>query len=343
MAEDVQTAASSTHPDGSDGSPKSDGGVGRQVWDRLKSMNMLILPIIAFMILMSALSPQFLTTANQYSMLRAASIFVIIGVGQAFVMCSRNIDLSVGSMLGLIMGVVGTFLFGGGSIFLAVLLALGMGAALGMFNGVVVTFLKVPALLATLGTLVAFRGLVNQYMYGSTVSRFPEPIVWLGQGRIFEIPVPIFFAAGTAILGSVLYRYTRFGRYAIAIGGNEEAAILAGIRVRFWKISFFMFQGACVGLAALIFLGRLDAAHPGVGTALELHVIAGVVLGGTILFGGYATMWGVVLGMFLIELIGNGLLLSGAGFFWQMVLLGFMLILAVALQMFKYRKQTAFG
>lgn len=339
---DVQ-AQTTSKADGGSGSSGKPADSNNAVWTRLKRMNMLILPIIAFMILMSALSPQFLTIANQYSMMRAASIFVIIGVGQAFVMCSRNIDLSVGSMLGLIMGVVGTFLFGGGSIFLAVLMALGMGALLGLFNGVVVTYLKVPALLATLGTLVGFRGLVNQYMYGTTVSRFPEPIVWMGQGRIIGVPVPIFFAAGMALLGAALYRYTKFGRYAIAIGGNEEAAVLAGIRVRFWKIAFFMFQGVCVGLAALIFLGRLDAAHPGVGTALELHVIAGVVLGGTILFGGFATMWGVVLGMFLIELIGNGLLLSGAGFFWQQIFLGGMLILAVALQMFKYRKESAIG
>lgn len=311
-----------------------------QFWQRLKKMNMLILPIIVFMILMTLLSDRFFTTVNQLSMMRAASIFVIVGVGQAFVMCSRNIDLSVGSMLGLIMGLVGTFVFGGGSIPLAILLALGLGVVLGLVNGFIVTWLKVPALLATLGTLVAYRGLVNQYMYGSTVSRFPDPIVWMGQGRVLGVPVPIYFAAATAVLGAVLYRYTRFGRYAIAIGGNEEAAVLAGIRVRFWKNMFFAFQGACVGLAALIFLGRLDAAHPGVGTAMELHIIAGVVLGGTILFGGYATMWGVVLGMFLIELIGNGLLLSGAGFFWQQVFLGGMLILAVALQMLKYRKQS---
>lgn len=342
MAGDVQAADPSTTT--GDSTEPNPNGLGERAWDALKNMNMLILPIIAFMILMTILSDRFFTTANQFSMMRAASIFVIIGVGQAFVMCSKNIDLSVGSMLGLIMGVIGTFLFDGGSIFVGILFALGLGAALGLFNGVVVTYLKVPALLATLGTLVAFRGLVNQYMYGSTVSRFPDAIVWMGQGRAFGIvPVPIFFAAGVAILGAVLYRYTRFGRYAIAIGGNEEAAVLAGIRVRFWKIAFFVFQGACVGLAALIFLGRLDAAHPGVGTALELHVIAGVVLGGTILFGGYATMWGVVLGMFLIELIGNGLLLSGAGFFWQQVFLGAMLILAVALQMFKYRKQSALG
>lgn len=340
MSGQVQAPGSTTVADRPPKSTDSSAFGTSQIWQRLKNMNMLILPIILFMILMSILSDRFFTTANQFSMMRAASIFVIIGVGQAFVMCSRNIDLSVGSMLGLIMGVVGTFVFGGGSITLAILLALGLGIVLGLFNGFVVTWLKVPALLATLGTLVAYRGLVNQYMYGSTVSRFPEPIVWMGQGRMLGVPVPIYFAAATAILGAVLYRYTRFGRYAVAIGGNEEAAVLAGIRVRLWKNAFFAFQGACVGLAALIFLGRLDAAHPGVGTAMELHVIAGVVLGGTILFGGYATMWGVVLGMFMIELIGNGLLLSGAGFFWQQVFLGAMLILAVALQMFKYRKQS---
>ncbi len=316
-----------------------------KVIQRIKGLNLLLVPIVLFAIIISTQSDRFFTVANQLTIMRAASTYVIVGVGQALVMTSRNIDLSVGSMLGLIMGITGTFLFTGGNVALAMLLAIGLGVLLGMFNGVVVTFLRVPALLATLGTLVAFRGLVNQYMYGTTVSRFPDAIVWMGQGTVTQlgIPVPVILAILTAILGAVLYHYTRLGRYSVAIGGNEEAAILAGINVRRWKIALYAFQGACVGLASLIWLGRLDAAHPGVGTAMELHVIGGVVLGGTILFGGYATMWGVILGMLLIEILGNGLLLAGLGFFWQHVFLGFMLIIAVALQMRRYRKQSVLG
>lgn len=310
---------------------------------RAKGFNLLLVPILLFAIIIATQSDRFLTAANQTTILRAASTYVIVGVGQAFVITSRNIDLSVGSMLGLIMGIVGTFLFNGGNVAVAILFAFGLGALLGLFNGIVVTFLRVPALLATLGTLVAFRGLVNQYMYGTTVSRFPEPIVWIGQGRIFNIPVPVLLAAVTVAVGSGLYHYTRLGRYAVAIGGNEEAAILAGINVRRWKLILFAFQGMCVGLGSLIWLGRLDAAHPGFGTAMELHVIAGVVLGGTILFGGHATMWGVVLGMLLIELLGNGLLLAGLGFYYQHVMLGAMLIIAVSLQMARYRKQSVLG
>lgn len=324
------------------GSVRADSIVDKVV-KRAKKLNLLLIPIVLFGLLIATQSDRFLTTANQLTIMRSASTYVIIGVGQALVITSRNIDLSVGSMLGLIMGIVGTFLFNGGNVALAILFAIGLGALLGLFNGAVVTYLRVPALLATLGTLVAFRGLVNQYMYGTTVSRFPAPIVWMGQGRVFNIPVPVLLAAMTVILGSVLYHYTRLGRYAVAIGGNEEAAILAGINVRRWKMLLFAFQGMCVGLGSLIWLGRLDAAHPGFGTALELHVIAGVVLGGTILFGGYATMWGVVLGMLLIEVLGNGLLLAGLGFYWQHVMLGFMLIVAVSLQMARYRKLSVFG
>lgn len=309
---------------------------------RSKKLNLLLVPIVLFAIVIGMQSEQFFTVANQLTIMRAASTYVIVGVGQALVMTSRNIDLSVGSMLGLIMGLVGTFLFNGGNVALAMVLAIGLGAAFGLFNGAVVTYLRVPALLATLGTLVAFRGLVNQFMYGTTVSRFPAPIVWMGQGKVTSlgIPVPVLFAIITVIIGAILYHYTRLGRYAVAIGGNEEAAILSGINVRRWKMALYAFQGMCVGLASLIWLGRLDAAHPGFGTAMELHVIAGVVLGGTILFGGFATMWGVVLGMLLIEILGNGLLLAGLGFYWQHVFLGFMLIIAVALQMARYRKQS---
>jgi ribose transport system permease protein len=315
-------------------------GLPQRLWRLIERSNILTIPLIVLIVVMSLLSDRFLTEVNVYNVLRAASVYIIIGVGQAFVMTSRNIDLSVGSMMALIMAVVGKFMFDGGAVWIAVIYALGLGVLLGAVNGLIVTLLGVPALLATLGMLVTYRGMVNEYLYGTTVSRFPEWITWLGQGTLGPVPVPVVIALVVAGLGSLLYHFTRVGRYAVAIGGNEEAAVLAGIRVRLWKTVFFALQGLLVGLAALVFLGRLDAAHPTVGVGLELHVIGGVVLGGTLLFGGRGTMWGVVLGMVLIAVLNNGLILAGAGFFIQQIFLGILLVLAVAAQTARHRREV---
>jgi ribose transport system permease protein len=257
-------------------------------------------------------------------------------------MTSRNIDLSVGAMMALIMALTGTVIFDMGIPWWAALaLAMTLGMGLGLFNGFVVTVLKVPALLATLGTLVFYRGVVQEYMYGSYHVRFPEDIVYLGQGRIDIIPLPVIIAAGVAIVGWLLLSQTRFGRYTTAIGGNPEAAERAGIRTGRWVVLVFVFQGLLVGLAAVVLMGRLDAAQPTVGTGLELAVIAGVVLGGTSLFGGRGLIGGTILGVLLIGVLENGLLLAGAGFFWQQIMLGLLIIGAVSFQMWRQRRSES--
>lgn len=292
----------------------------------------LIIPILVIGLTLSLVTDTFLQTSNLFTIARTAAVAVIIGVGMTFVITSANIDLSVGSMLALIMALTGTYLVAGGSVILAFLLAMVLGAAFGAFNGFIVAWLKVPALLATLGMLITYRGAVQEYMEGDYHVRFPDALVLLGQGAWGPVPVPVVIALVVVIVGWLLLRYTRFGRYATAIGGNERAALLAGINVRMWKMAIFAFQGALVGIAAMVMMGRLNAAHPNTGQLLELHVIGGVVLGGTLLFGGRGFIWGSVLGMLLIGLLENGLLLAGLGFFWQQIILGLLLVGAVALQ-----------
>lgn len=303
------------------------------------NVNPLVWALLFLGIALGLASERFLTVDNLVNIARAASVALIVGVGQTIVITSRNIDLSVGSMIALIMALTGSLVLGlDAPLWVALAFALALGAALGLVNGLVITVLKVPALLATLGTLVLFRGLVQEYMYGSYHVRFPPELVFLGQGRIGPIPVPVVIAATVALMGWLLLRHTRFGRYVTAIGGNEEAASLAGIRVARWKILVFTLQGLLVGLAAVVLMGRLDAAQPTVGTGLELAVIAGVVLGGTRLFGGYGLVGGTVLGMLLIGVLENGLLLAGAGFFWQQIMLGLLIIGAVSFQMWRQRR-----
>ena len=311
-----------------------------RVWNLVKRIHLLVLPLVVFMIVFSMMHERFLTSTNLLNVARAASMYSVIGIGMTFLITSRNIDLSVGSMLGLTMAMAGTAMrWYGVPVPIAILIALFGGGLLGLINGLAVTVLKVPALLATLGTLVAYRGILNQYMYGETASRFPESIVFLGQGMVGPIPVPVIVAAIAIAIAMYVYKYTRFGRYAVAIGGNEEAAQRAGIKVNFWKVIYFVTQGALCGLAAIIYLGQINATHPAIGTGLELHIIAGTILGGTLLFGGYGSIGGMALGMYLIGVLENGLVLGGAGFFVQQIFLGALLIAAVAAQLAQRRRQ----
>lgn len=302
--------------------------------------NFLLLPLILICVALFFLAPNFATGQNIENILRLAAIYAIIGVGQTFVMTSANIDLSVGSMAALIMALVGTVVLGGYGVTAGIVLALILGAAMGAVNGLIVTKLKIPALLATLGVLVTYRGAVQEYMYGSYHVRFPESLRFLGQGSLFGVPMPVWIALVVAILGYLILRHTRFGRHVIAVGSNEQAAARAGINVDRVKIGVFALQGFLVGVAAILFMGRLNSAHPSFGIGMELHIIAGVVLGGTLLFGGYGTIIGTVLGMILIGVLENGLLLAGAGFFWQQIFLGILIIASVGTQLYFHRRRS---
>jgi rhamnose transport system permease protein len=303
-------------------------------------VHLLVIPMILFMVIFSLMHERFFTSVNLLNIARAAAMASVIGIGMTFLIASRNIDLSVGSMLGLTMALAGTAMkWYGVPVPIAILIAIISGGILGLINGLIVTILKVPALLATLGTLVAYRGILNQYMYGETASRFPESIVFLGQGMVGPIPVPVIVAVIAIAIAMFAYRYTRFGRYAVAIGGNEEAAQRAGINVNFWKVNYFVLQGMLCGLAAVIYLGQLNATHPAIGTGLELHIIAGTILGGTLLFGGFGSIGGMALGMYLIGVLENGLVLGGAGFFVQQIFLGMLLVAAVAVQLAQRRRR----
>lgn len=320
-----------------DGTPRF-GAVGKRARWLLWDANLLILPLILTMIGLALFSDVFLTTNNIQNVLRTSSMFIVLGVGQTFVITSGNIDLSIGSMMALIMALSANLFVDPGLGIVGVFIGtLAVGACFGTVNGLIVTKLKVPALLATLGGLIAYRGIVQQYMYGNQYTGFPDAVVALGRGEIGPIPVPVFIALLTATIGAGLFRYTRFGRYSIAIGSNEEAARRAGINVDRWKIAIFAFQGSMAGLAGLLLMGRMNAVHPNMGALNELHAIAGVVLGGTLLFGGFGTMFGTVLAMVFIAVLENGLLLAGAGFFWQQIFLGALIVIAVASQVFRQR------
>lgn len=300
-------------------------------------INPLILVIGILYIVIALLNDRFLEVANQMNILRQVSVYLVIALGMTFVIASKGIDLSVGSSLGFCAMTLGTLVEANVPVPLAMFLVIALGMLIGVFNGLVITRLNINPLIVTLGMLVTLRGATHLLM-GSSIVRMPETLRFIGQGYIGFIPVPAVVAFGAALAAYWLFYHTRFGRRTVSIGSNEDACRVLGIRVARHKVMVYAFQGACVGLAAAILVGRLNAASPSLGNLYELHIIAAVVLGGTALYGGVGTIFGTVLGILTIGVLENGMVLIGADFHMQRVLLGFLLIFSVAFQEYRRRR-----
>jgi len=276
----------------------------------------------------------FNTWNNQITIMRAAAVFLVLAVGQTLVMSTGGIDLSTGSMIGVVGAIVGTGLEHEWlDPLLAIPAAVLLGMLLGAFNGFNVAILGVPALLATLGTFVAYRGFTQWFMGVNLVTELPEVVTAAGRARVFDIPLAVIIALVVVAIGWFVLNRTLYGRYITAIGSNPKAAEATRINVKGVTASTYVIQGALAGLAALILMGRLNSSSAAMGEGVELHVIAAVVLGGTYLFGGRSTMIGTLLGVYLIGMLENGLIQTGAGFFVQRMVLGLLIIAAVALQL----------
>ena len=296
--------------------------------------NVLLAAIVFYAVLTLITGETFNTTHNQITIMRAASVFRILAVGQTLVMTTGGIDISTGSMMGVVGAIVGSGLQEGWmDPMLAIPAAILIGALLGAFNGFNITVLGVPPLLATLGTFVAYRGFTQHYMGVNLVTGLPDVIVTIGRSFILGLPIAVWVALITVALGWFVLERTLYGRYITAIGSNPKAAQAARLNVGMLTASTYMVQGALAGVAALVLMGRLGASSAAMGEGTELHIIAAVVLGGTYLFGGRSTMIGTLLGVYLIGMLENGLIQTGAGFFIQRIVLGLLIIAAVALQL----------
>ncbi|WP_108660324.1 ABC transporter permease [Acuticoccus kandeliae] len=300
--------------------------------------------LLFLVVLFALLEPRFLHPLNLMNILRQVSIMGLVAVGMTFVILTAGIDLSVGSVVALA-GLVGAYVAKGGlddrfavgaaatagnPVFLAILAAVAVGAACGALQGLAITRLRVPPFVVTLGGLTAFRGLALIFSGGGPISGFSPSFVWWGQGRIYGIPVPVIVFAAVAMIAHVVLRYTRFGLHVYATGGNNPAAELNGVAVRRTTFSVYVIVGFLSGLAAFLLSARLNSAEAVAGLQLELDVIAAVVIGGTSLFGGVGSIFGTVVGVLLIGVLRNGLVLMNVSSFVQQILIGLILVLAVA-------------
>ncbi|AMQ07637.1 MULTISPECIES: ribose ABC transporter permease [Sporosarcina] len=298
-----------------------------------------LIGLLLIVIIISIMSPNFLTLNNLLNVLRQVSINALIAFGMTFVILTGGIDLSVGSILALTGAVTAGLMAGGMDPLLAMFLGLLLGAVLGAINGVIIAKGKVAPFIATLATMTIYRGLTLVYTEGKPISGLGDSQAFqlLGKGYFFGIPVPVITMAITFGILYFILKKTTFGRRVYAVGGNEEASRLSGISVDRIKIYVYALTGMLAALAALILTSRLNSAQPTAGNMFELDAIAAVVLGGTSLTGGRGWIVGTLIGALIIGVLNNGLNLIGVSSFFQQVVKGAVILVAVLLD----RKKTA--
>jgi ribose/xylose/arabinose/galactoside ABC-type transport system permease subunit len=287
--------------------------------------------LFALGLLLTALTPHFLTVSNLINVMEQTSINALIAVGMTFVILSGGIDLSVGSLVALSGVLMGSALQAGVPPLLAVTAGVLAGAAGGLVNGLLVTLARLPPFIATLGMMSVARGLALMYTDGRPVSGFGAGFRQLATGRLAHVPVPVLVTLAVYLLAWLLLTRTRFGRYVYAIGGNEEAARLSGVPVRFHKTMVYVLSGVMSGLGAAVLTARLNSAQPIAGMMYELDAIAATVIGGTSLLGGSGSIGGTLIGALIMGVLRNGLNLLGISSFLQQVVIGLVIIGAVSL------------
>ena len=290
--------------------------------------------VIAFLIicvLMTILSPVFLTVTNILNVVRQTSIFGVMAIGMTFVILTGGIDLSVGSILAVAGAIAAGMLKGGAGIVPVVLLALVIGTGCGLANGLFITLGRIAPFVVTLGMMSIARSLTLIYTKGYPISGFTGPFRFIGGGDIVSIPFPIIVFLLTVVVAWLILTQTRLGRYTYAIGGNEETVKLSGINSDFYKTIVYVISGITAAMSALILTSRLNSAEPVAGQGYELDVIAAVVIGGTSLNGGRGSVWGTLIGALLIGVINNGMNLLGISPYFQLLVKGLIIIGAVLL------------
>lgn len=312
----------------------------------------VFIALVLMCFLLSLATPNFLTVRNLLNVGRQVSLLGIMAVGMTFVLISKEIDLSIGSTYALVGLGVGMLLIAQVGLLPAVLIGLALGALIGFINGWLSTYGQLPSFITTLGMLSAVRGTALLITKGEPVTineafgvpkDVMEDFYFLGQGQLFGIiPMQLVFFLIVLVIGYVLLSRTVFGFQVYAVGGNEKAARVSGIRTRNVKIMAFVLMGVLAGLSGILSLAFLPSGQAGrTGLGLELDVIAAAVIGGASLAGGEGTMLGTLIGVLIIGVLRNGLVLLGISPFWQTTIIGLVIVLAVGVDKWTRSKRTS--
>ncbi|HEY7925072.1 MAG TPA: ribose ABC transporter permease [Vicinamibacteria bacterium] len=280
-------------------------------------------------ILLSILSPNFLSVSNLRNVLEQTAINAVVAVGMTYVIVSGGIDLSVGSIVAFSGVLLASALAAGAPAPAAIAAGLAAGALCGLANGLLVTRGRLPPFIATLGMMSVARGAALVFTEGRPISGFDTGFRSLATGRVLGLPTPVLVVALVYAAAHLLLTRTRFGRYVYAIGGNEEATRLSGVAVRFHKTMVYVLCGTTSALAAVLLTSRLNSAQPIAGMMYELDAIAATVIGGTSLLGGSGSLGGTLVGALIMGVLRNGLNLLGVSSYLQQIVIGAVIIVAV--------------
>jgi len=288
-----------------------------------------LIGFILLCIVLSIRTPHFLTVSNLLNVFQQTSINAIIAVGMTFVIITAGIDLSVGSMVALAGVVLASALHAGLPLPIAILAGLAVGVLCGTANGILVVWRGLPPFIVTLGMMSVARGAALVYTQGQSISGFDSGFRFLATGELARIPVPVLITIGIYLVAGFVLNKTKHGLYVYAIGGNEDAARLSGVNVRFHKATVYILSGLMSGIAALVLTAKLDSAQPIAGIMYELDAIAATVIGGTSLMGGEGRLSGTFLGALIMGVLRNGLNLLLVPSYLQQVIIGAVIIGAV--------------
>ena len=303
-------------------------GVAPQDLIRRYGMLLVLLVMVAFA---SLLSDRFFTTANLLNVTRQVAINAVLAAGMTIVIISGGIDLSIGSVVA-ISGALGAGLMAGGAgWFAGVLVTLPVGLALGITNGLFIAYGQLPPFIVTLATMALARGFTQVYTGGRAIHVTNQTFQWFGHGYLGSIPVPVIIMVVVYILGYLFVKHTKLGRLVYAVGGNEQACRMAGIRVNRVKVAIYGINGLLAGLVGVILTARLFSAQPTAGVSYEMDAIAAVILGGTSLSGGRGNIGGTIIGALIIGVLGNVFNLLNVSPFYQDVAKGLVILVAVLL------------
>jgi len=309
----------------------------KEILDKYKSL----IGLIVLCVVITIVSPAFMTLSNITNIFTQVSTNAIIAIGMTFVILTGVIDLSVGSTVAISGALAASILKSTNNIPLAILVAAITGIVIGLINGILISKGKLQAFIVTLATMTIFRGATLVFTNGTPISKLSETFVKIGNGKIGFIPIPVIITIVILIISIYLLTQTRFGRYLYALGGNEDSAKLSGINTNKIKTLVYVISGFASSIAGIIITSRIGSASPNAGTSFELDAIAAVVIGGTSLSGGEGKITGTIIGALIIGVLNNGLNLMNVSPFYQSIVKGLVILIAVLLDK-KSRKKAWF-
>jgi ribose/xylose/arabinose/galactoside ABC-type transport system permease subunit len=295
----------------------------------------IFIALMILSLLIGFINPVFFKFANIMHILKTASYFFIPGIAITYVLIAAGLDLSIGSVLALGGVASGLALMAGVPIWLSIIIGIVVGMFAGFVNGIIITKFKIPPLITTLGMMYLARGCVEVLTKGTPVYPLPASFNMIGQGSIAEVPYVVIIAVILGILGHIVLTQTRFGRSVFAIGGNEETARLSGINIDRVKVIVYTLAGGASAISGIIISSRVAAAQANAGVGYELRIISACIIGGTSMFGGKGSVLGSFIGAVFMAVVANGMVLTKVSVFYQNIIFGLIIILAVGLDQWK--------